>query len=77
MKIKLFYYVCSGGDGSAFPRFFSTKEKRDAWAAIEEEREDSDAFCDADGEITLDISETGAVTSEGGFFDEVNEEEAY
>lgn len=61
MKVTLYYYTVSGGDGSAFPQFFSTKEKRDRYMELTE-RGYSEFFCEADGEITINVDEDGKIT---------------
>jgi hypothetical protein len=62
IKITLYYYTCSGGDGSAYPRFFTTKEKRDAYMDAEENSKYFEGFCDADGEVTVIVNPDGTVT---------------
>lgn len=64
IKVKLYYYVVSGGDGSAYPKFFTTQEKRDAYMEIEEESDDFEGFCEADGEIEFLVGPGGVITEE-------------
>ncbi len=56
---KLFYFTVDNGDGSASPRFFRTKKGRDALA--QEEEENGQAFCDADGELEFFFNEAGEI----------------
>lgn len=59
--ITLFYYTVSGGDGSAYPRFFTTKEARDAYMEAEEESDYFEGFCEADGQIDFAIEADGTI----------------
>lgn len=65
MKIVLYYYVVSGGDGSAYPVFFTTKEKRDAYIKAEEEVFD-EGFCEADGEVNVTVNIDGSFSINNG-----------
>lgn len=61
IKVKLYYYVVSGGDGSAYPKFFTTQEKRDAYMEAEENSKHFEGFCEADGEVEFEVDENGIV----------------
>ena len=57
IKVKLYYYVVSGGDGSAYPKFFTTQEKRDAYMEAEENSKQFEGYCEADGEVEFEVDE--------------------
>lgn len=44
---KFYMLIVSGGDGSASPKFFSTKEKMEKY-----QEEDTEPFCESDFVIT-------------------------
>jgi len=79
MKITLYYYVQSGGDGSAYPLFFTTKEKRDTYMRAEENSKYFEGFCEADGDVTVIVNPDGTVTDRDaglyGRIDRVHNEE--
>lgn len=49
MTTHTIYYAASGGDGSAYPRFFSSAKLAEWWASREEE-----GFADPIGSLTID-----------------------
>jgi len=65
VKIKLFWYIISHGDGSASPVFFSTQEAMDAYREVEESSGRFEGFCESDGYDTFEINmETGELVME-------------
>ncbi len=56
MQVKLFYYVKSHGDGSASPIWFTSQETLNAYMEAEENDPNSEAFCDADGDLVLEVN---------------------
>jgi len=54
----LFYYVVNNGDGSASPKFFTTKEARDVYMKAEEDW--GEAFCESDGQLDFAIEDDGS-----------------
>jgi hypothetical protein len=56
MQIKLYYFIQNNGDGSASPVWFTSKETLHAYMEAEENDPNSGAFCDADGELHLDVN---------------------
>lgn len=54
MKVTFYSYMQNGGDGSAFPKFFSTREAAEAYAESDDER-----FCDDIEIVNLIIDDNG------------------
>lgn len=59
MKTKVWIYLENYGDGSAFPKFFATKEQAEAYAAAAPEYEDR--FCDDISSQELEFDENGVL----------------
>lgn len=59
IKSKIYYYIINGGDGSAIPRFFSSKEKRDRYMKFEENTDCP--FTEADGETDIELDMNGNI----------------
>lgn len=59
----LYYYTMNGGDGSAYPIFFTTAEKRDKYIEDYENCSYFEGFCESDGEFTFSV-ENGKIVCE-------------
>lgn len=61
MKIQLFFYPESTGDGGVSIKVFTTPEARDAYEEAYRNWEHSEPFCDCDGEVTVEVDAAGNI----------------
>lgn len=69
MKVKFWTYTESGGDGSAYPRFFATEEQAYAYKEKTEEQSGEGWGEDCIASQELEFDDDGVLTNPDNFFD--------